>query len=59
MEQATWTTAFYMEQGQGMIDHQFGEGYCKEHPELLAAFINACAQDLHTGMITTRAHLTE
>lgn len=29
------------EEGLKIIDDEFGEGFCKQNPELLAAFINA------------------
>lgn len=34
-----------------LIDTQFGIGYAKEHPELIATFISTCAQDYHTAII--------
>ena len=38
----TWE---YLKKGTVAIDGLFGEGYAKEHPELLASFIQASAQN--------------
>ncbi|MEM7060572.1 MAG: hypothetical protein AAF557_23580 [Pseudomonadota bacterium] len=37
------TTAQYMEQAVEKIDGAFGVGYAREHPELLAAMVQAAA----------------
>ena len=50
MVQAPDTVNFYLRLAIEHIEDNFGEGYAKEHPELLAGFIQACAADFHTGI---------
>tara|TARA_Y100001951_G_scaffold91492_1_gene85517 strand:- start:114 stop:416 length:303 start_codon:yes stop_codon:yes gene_type:complete len=50
MRQAPDTIDFYLRKGIDYIDNHLGEGYAKEHPELLAGFIQACTTDFHTGI---------
>ena len=50
MRQAPDTIDFYLRKGIDHIDNHLGEGYAKEHPELLAGFIQACATELHTAI---------
>ena len=47
LNQASSTTHEYMIEGQDRIDKMFGEGYAKKNPELLAAFMQSAATDLH------------
>lgn len=49
--QAPKTINDYLIEGIKSIDHQFGDGYAIKHPELLGAFIKACAIDFQTSMI--------
>ena len=48
MRQASMTANEHMLHCVRYIDEKFGEGYAKAHPELLAAMIQASAQDFHT-----------
>ena len=43
IEQAVRTSDLYFLYGVEHIDGQFGEGYAKSHPELLAAYMSSCA----------------
>ena len=45
MRQAVPTMADYLRESILAIDAQLGEGYAKEHPELLAAFIQGASLD--------------
>ena len=45
------TVNSYLHAGIKRIDGVFGEGYAKANPELLAAFIQACAKDFNTSTI--------
>ncbi|WP_157669304.1 hypothetical protein [Chitinibacter sp. GC72] len=49
MKQATETAHYYLVSAVRMIDCEFGEGYAKNNPAVLAAFIQVCAQDYHTA----------
>lgn len=49
MRQASMTADQYMKDCARYIDEQFGDGYAQNHPELLAAMIQASAQDFHTA----------
>ncbi|KIX12639.1 hypothetical protein X474_18010 [Dethiosulfatarculus sandiegensis] len=35
-----------------IIDSKFGEGYAKDHPELVADFMKTCALDFGAAIIT-------
>ena len=50
MVEAPDTVNFYLECAIGRIDNSLGEGYAKEHPELLAGFLQACATEFHTAI---------
>tara|TARA_R110000803_G_scaffold21371_7_gene53910 strand:- start:599 stop:862 length:264 start_codon:yes stop_codon:yes gene_type:complete len=52
MLQTPDTVHFYLRGAIERIDDSLGEGYAKEHPELLAGFIQACATELHTAIET-------
>ena len=43
--------AEYLREGIDSIDDLLGEGYAKAHPELLGAFIQACAADVHANVL--------
>lgn len=47
MNQASHTAENYMRDAITTIDQMFGAGYAKGHPELVAAYMNAAAQDFH------------
>jgi hypothetical protein len=49
--QAPKTINDYLLEGIKSIDRQFGNGYAKNHPELLGAFIKACALDFNSSII--------
>ncbi len=51
MRQASTTASIYLEDAVKSIDKQFGKNYSMSHPELVAAFINACAKDFHTAIL--------
>lgn len=50
MVEAPDTVNFYLRRAIEHIEDSFGEGYAKEHPELLAGFLQACATELHTAI---------
>ncbi|KMJ45067.1 hypothetical protein AB204_11115 [Xenorhabdus khoisanae] len=43
--QAANSAAYWMERAVKEIDTLFGEGYAKQHPELIAAFMKTAARD--------------
>ena len=45
MRQAPMTCHEWMYKAVETIDNQFGEGYAKEHPELVGDFLKACGSD--------------
>jgi hypothetical protein len=49
MHQAPMTAGEYMDACIKQIDGFFGEGHAKANPVLLAAMIQASAQDFHTA----------
>jgi hypothetical protein len=51
MEQAPSTVLQYMDAAIKWIDKSFGEGYSKQHPELVGAFIQACSTDFLAGIL--------
>jgi hypothetical protein len=51
MDQAPGTIARYLSDAQFYIDKEFGDGYAKEHPELVAMFIQACTKDYSATMM--------
>lgn len=52
MRQAGMTTAEYMRDAVESIDKQFGDGYAKANPVLVAAFIQAAAHDYHAMAVS-------
>ena len=48
MHQARDTAETYFNQALRIIDEKFGEGYAKEHPELIVGFMNTAARDFDT-----------
>jgi hypothetical protein len=51
MRRAWLTASDYMRFGVQEIDAQFGPGYAKAHPELLAAFMRTAAADFGASII--------
>jgi hypothetical protein len=51
MDHATWTANFYMLEAESQIDKHFGEGFAKNHPQLLAAHMNTAALDYLGAMV--------
>src|SRR5208282_2161180 len=45
-EQGDITATAYMRNARENIDKEFGKGYAAEHPELVAAYMNAAVKDL-------------
>lgn len=50
IRQARDTAETYFNQAVRIIDGKFGEGYAKEHPELIAGFMKTAAMDFDTCM---------
>ena len=50
LQQASYTAETYFIEAIRAIDHQFGPGYAKDHPELVAAFMTVAGQDLTTSI---------
>jgi len=50
MEDGSDTALFHMGSAIASIDKKFGEGYAKEHPELVAAFMNT-ASNVEAGYV--------
>lgn len=55
LERAEQNTAEYLKAAVQAIDAQFGEGFAKQNPALVGAFIQACAQDFHTRLMKVAA----
>lgn len=55
MRQAPATIALYLGEARKAIDAEFGEGYAKKNPDLLAAFVKASAQDFHSASMGVAA----
>ena len=51
MHQASVTASKYMRQAIASIDEQFGNGYAKAHPELVAAFVQAASRDFLAAVL--------
>ena len=51
MRQATMTAHDNMLHARHDIDEQLGEGYAREHPELIAAYMQTAAIDFATAII--------
>ena len=45
MNQATYTAELYMGAAAREIDAEFGEGYAKKNPALVASFMQVCIKD--------------
>lgn len=51
MEDGHSSAIYYFHGAIECIDKQFGEGYSKEHPELIGAFMNAAVKDNQATII--------
>ena len=51
MRQAPQTVETYLMEGVNIINRQYGSQYAERHPELVAAFIQACAMDFGTAIL--------
>ncbi len=51
MEQGWRTASDYMSEAVERIDKEFGEGYAREHPELVGQFMQTCAIDEGSAVI--------
>jgi ABC-type taurine transport system substrate-binding protein len=49
--QASKTVSDYLWDAKDSIDKVFGKGYAEKHPELVAAFIKASADDFNTAVL--------
>jgi hypothetical protein len=52
MRQASDTANHYFIIAIKNIDDYFGDGFAKDHPDLIAAHMNAAALDFHAASIT-------
>lgn len=50
LRQASMTAEVYLIEAVRCIDKQFGEGYAKKNPALIASFISTSATDFNTAM---------
>ena len=50
MRQASMTADAYLNNAVNRIDATLGEGYAAAHPELIAVFMQVCAQDFDTAI---------
>ncbi len=57
MFQATYTADVYFHAAVKTISKEFGDGYPKKHPELVAAYMTACMADYETAIKDRRAEL--
>jgi hypothetical protein len=51
MRQAPATAQVYMTEAVKCIDQQFGSGYAKQHPDLVAAFMKVSSEDFYIGSL--------
>jgi hypothetical protein len=51
LNQAAYAPHLYMTQAKENIDKLFGEGYAKQNPQLVAAYIQVAATDFQTAAI--------
>jgi hypothetical protein len=49
--QAIYTTTSYMSDAIRQIDQQFGDGYARENPKLVAAFMKTCSSEMLASSI--------
>jgi hypothetical protein len=56
MRQASMTAEEYLHRAIKCINAAFGDDtYADQHPELVASFMNVCAQDFHSAMVKASA----
>ena len=53
LRQAGMTAAEYLDNAVDEIDVKFGDGFAKEHPELVGAFMHTAALDFASAVITS------
>jgi len=53
LRQASMTAAEYLYKAVDEIDGKFGDGFSKEHPELVGAFMHTAALDFAATIITS------
>ena len=51
LQQAHSTADLYLSEAIDSIEKRLGKGYAAKHPELVAAFMQTAARDLHTAII--------
>jgi hypothetical protein len=51
MRQASMTAESYMNKAVDCIDQTFGDGYAKQHPDLVAAFMKVSSEDFSIGVL--------
>jgi hypothetical protein len=59
MVSAPATAKVYFNAAIKIIDEEFGAGYSKRHPELIAAFMSASATDFSDAMTNLSAQIIE
>jgi hypothetical protein len=50
LRSSTMTIEYYMARMTYVIDGQFGEGYTRAHPDLMAKLVRCCCMDFDTSM---------
>jgi predicted DNA-binding protein len=56
MDQAPGTVAVYLDKAIESIDNAFGDGYAKQNPSLIGAFIQAAATDMGCAVLAQQIH---
>jgi hypothetical protein len=51
MRQAPMTAQGYLMEAVECIDNEFGQGYAKNHPDLVAAFMHVSGQDFTMAIL--------
>lgn len=51
LDQTKPTISRYLNDGVEVIDKKFGDDYAKEHPELLAAYLQAAGNDFNAAIL--------
>lgn len=54
MEQASWTADGYLFQAIETVEKRMGKGAAERFPQIVAAVIQAAAQDFQAGVLTAR-----
>lgn len=50
LEQASHTAESYLCHAVRAIDRQFGDGFAKKHPDLVAAYMKTACEDFNTSI---------